>query len=90
MYYSVALERLKFFLKKGYHTSKNVYETLSSEKIEKINDTTTLDEILKLVGKDFYVILPCPSIRNIGTKFEGTRLTLVRSEERRVGKECSS
>ena len=77
MYYSVAMDRLKFFLRKGFYNSKNVYETLSAEKIEKINDTITLDEILKLVGKDFYVILPCPSIRNVGTKFEGTRLTLV-------------
>ena len=76
-YYPLAVNKLKYYLRKGYFNSKNIYDTLSIEKIEKINDTITLDEILKLVGQDFYVIIPCLSIRNIGTKFEGTRLTVV-------------
>ena len=69
--------QLKKYLKKGYFTAQSVFETLSADKINQLEKIVTVDEILRIVGKDFYVVLPCPSIRYPGTVYEGTRLTLL-------------
>ena len=76
-YYRRAVGQLKKYLKKGYFTAQNVFETLSVDKINQLENMVTVDEILRIVGKDFYVVLPCPSIRYPGTVYEGTRLTLL-------------
>jgi hypothetical protein len=76
-YYRRAMAKLKTLLKKGFYNANNVLETLCVDKLERIEKTANIEEVLKIVGKDFYVVLPCPSVKVKGAVFEGTRLTLV-------------
>jgi hypothetical protein len=76
-YYRRAMAKLKALLKKGFYNANNVLETLCVDKLERIEKTANIEEVLKIVGKDFYVVLPCPSVKVKGAVFEGTRLTLV-------------
>lgn len=71
------MAKLKTLLKKGFYSASNVLETLCVDKLERIDKSASIEEVLKIVGKDFYVVLPCPSVKVKGAVFEGTRLTLV-------------
>ena len=71
------MAKLKTLLKKGCYNANNVLEKLCVDKLERIEKTANIEEVLKIVGKDFYVVLPCPSVKVKGALFEGTRLTLV-------------
>ena len=76
-YYRRAMGKLKTLLKKGFYNANNVIETLTADKMERIEKSVNIEEVLKIVGKDFYVVLHCPSVKSKGKMLEGTRLTLV-------------
>ena len=68
--------QLKKHLKVGYFTTSNVFETVTPEKYESIEKALSLSEILKIIGKNFFVMLRCSSLVRPGTFLEGTRLTV--------------
>lgn len=68
----------KRLLKDGYFNAFGLKEFLHEAQLSRLSDIHSLDDLYNLIGKDFYVIVPCKSLRDPSIVFEGTRLTLVR------------
>jgi hypothetical protein len=76
-YFPKSFAIAKRLVQEGFYNVAGIWETLNDERRDRVGSTETLQQLHDAVGKDFYVIVPCPSIRTPGTTFEGTRLTLL-------------
>jgi len=79
-YFAATFDLVKNLLRDGYWTASDSLQQVSTDKLQAIERTTSLDALYAIVGEDFYVIVPTPSMLDDSTAvLEGTRLTLVRS-----------
>jgi tetratricopeptide (TPR) repeat protein len=80
-YYQPAFDRVKDLLRRqGYYTVADVHMTLDTEATARVAAAETLHELRAAVGGNFYVVVPCPSLRTPALVLEGTRLTLLTQE----------
>lgn len=77
-YCEKAFQLVKSLITKGYYNAIGIQEFLDRAQIIRLSEIDSIDDLYTLVGKDFYVIVPCNSLRDPSLIFEGTRLTLVR------------
>ena len=84
-YFADSFKRVKSLLYDGYYSAADEYKQLSHSQMKDLQTATDLDALYDVIGEDFYVIVPAPSM--VGsesslpcpTKLEGTRITLVRA-----------
>jgi tetratricopeptide (TPR) repeat protein len=80
-YYQPAFDRVKdILLHQGYYTVSDMHMTLDTEAAARVAAAATLHELRAAVGSNFYVVVPCPSLRTPALVLEGTRLTLLTQE----------
>lgn len=80
-YYPQAFARMTSLLVgSGYFNIDGNYEALSLSNRKQLESANSLQEVRRIVGQDFYVIVPCESENVCGLIMEGTRLTLLTHE----------
>lgn len=82
-YYEPAFDRVKDILQqRGYYTVSDQFVQLDADERQTVGEARTLAQLRAAVGRDFYVVVPCPSLRSpsAGLVLEGTRLTLLTQE----------
>lgn len=78
-YFEKAFAMLKELVIKNYYSRENVSKVLSEELKSHVSQASNLTELYKIVGEDFYVIIPYHS-KYQQDVFEGTRLTLLKKD----------
>lgn len=86
-YFQPAFDRVKEILQQqGYYTASDQFVSLGPEDRRLVAAARTLTELRAAVGRNFYVVVPCPSLREPprgsapALILEGTRLTLLAQE----------
>jgi hypothetical protein len=84
IYCPQAIHRVRtIVLSEGYYTVADEKRTVSDENVRKLlqDPGCTLQVLHRVIGGDFYVRVPCPSISQPGLlTLEGTRITLCKRE----------
>lgn len=79
-YFPQAFARMTSLLGSGYFNIDGNYEVLSLFNRKQLESANSLEDVRRIVGQDFYVIVPCESENVCGLIMEGTRLTLLTHE----------
>lgn len=62
-YFKPAFEQVKMLLQRGYCSVRDEPKQLGQRCAQQMHKAKDLREVRDLVGEDFYVVMPCPSIR---------------------------
>ncbi|KAJ8765768.1 hypothetical protein K2173_014890 [Erythroxylum novogranatense] len=82
--YERTLEVAKSVIKEKLYVHNKADDVIdiSSEKLQDVMDAKTCSDLFKVVGEDLWLATWCNSMAFEGKRLEGTRITLVKMEER--------